>query len=263
MEAKYDKIGVDYNHTRRADKYITERLLNFLEPTTRGRYLDIGCGTGNYTDKLQKKGFEFIGIDPSKEMLEKAAQKNTAIDWRVGRAEKINLEDESVNGAIAVLTVHHWSDLWKSFAEISRVLKPDSKIVIFTSTPVQMKGYWLNHYFPKMLNDSIVQMPSLEQIEEAMIKAELLVTGTEIYAVTPDLKDLFLFSGKHHPALYLQPEVRWGISSFSSLADKEEVKIGLSKMKRDIENGNIEEVMKSHENDQGDYLFIIGKKEAV
>lgn len=82
MEAKYDKIGIDYNHTRSADKYLTERLLYNLSPISGGRYLDIGCGTGNYTDKLQKKGFGFIGIDPSNEMLLKANQKNKEIDWR-------------------------------------------------------------------------------------------------------------------------------------------------------------------------------------
>ena len=36
-----------------------------------------------------------------------------------------------------------------------------------------MNGYWLNHYFPKMLKDSINQMPSLENVENAMTNAEI------------------------------------------------------------------------------------------
>ncbi|GAA4955738.1 hypothetical protein GCM10023314_31870 [Algibacter agarivorans] len=43
-------------------------------------YLDIDCGTGNYTNALQKVGFHFIGIDPSNKMLEKAKLKNPKID---------------------------------------------------------------------------------------------------------------------------------------------------------------------------------------
>lgn len=263
MKTKYDKIGIDYNQTRNADKYLTERLLCHLNPVSGGRYLDIGCGTGNYTDKLQKKGFEFIGIDPSNEMLLKAIQKNKDIDWRLGHAEDTDLADEFVNGAMAVLTIHHWEYLCKGFAEMLRVLKPDSRIVIFTSTPVQMQGYWLNYYFPEMLKASTSQMPSLEVIEEAMIKAGFFLTGRETYSIKPDLEDLFLYSGKHNPGLYLRSEVRRGISSFSSLANKEEVESGLYQIQQDMESGKIEEIMESHENELGDYLFIIGKKEAA
>jgi ubiquinone/menaquinone biosynthesis C-methylase UbiE len=51
-------------------------------------YLDIGCGTGNYSSDLQKKEFQFIGIDPSIEMLQKAQSQNKNIQWKIGSAEK-------------------------------------------------------------------------------------------------------------------------------------------------------------------------------
>lgn len=261
IKTKYDQIGIDYDQTRSADKYLTERILYHLNPITKGRYLDIGCGTGNYTDKLRKKGFELIGIDPSGEMLLKAIQKNKDIDWRLGHAEHTDLKDEFVDGAIAVLTIHHWENLCKGFAEMFRVLKSNSRIVIFTSTPVQMQGYWLNYYFPEILKASVSQMPSLEVIEESMKKAGFILTGTETYFIKPDLEDLFLFSGKHNPELYLRPEVRRGISSFSPLSNQDEVESGLFQMKQDIESGKINEIMKLYENGSGDYLFIIGKKE--
>lgn len=93
MEVKYDKIGAGYNLTRKADTYLIEQLLYHLKPTKNGMYLDIGCGTGNYTDELQKKGFRFIGIDPSKQMLEKAKLRNNKIDWKIGTAENIGLPE--------------------------------------------------------------------------------------------------------------------------------------------------------------------------
>lgn len=64
MEAKYNKLGGYYKLTRNADKYLTERLYDLLNPNENGIYLDIGCGTGNYTIEFQKKGFNFIGIAP-------------------------------------------------------------------------------------------------------------------------------------------------------------------------------------------------------
>ncbi len=65
MIAKYDTIGNEYNQTRKPDKVLVANLLRHLEPNEDGRYLDIGCGTGNYTIQLQQKGFQFIGIDPT------------------------------------------------------------------------------------------------------------------------------------------------------------------------------------------------------
>ncbi|GAA4973574.1 class I SAM-dependent methyltransferase [Algibacter aquimarinus] len=260
MSVKYDKIGINYNRTRKADPYLVSKLIENLQPDKNKIYLDIGCGTGNYTSALQKRGFKFIGIDPSKEMLEKAKVKNPHIDWRIGTSENTGLENNTIDGIMGSLTIHHWSDLDKAFSELFRILKRDGEIVIFTSTPKQMKGYWLNHYFPKMMNDSICQMPSLEVVTSAMTKAGFKLKNTEKYNIKPDLEDQFLYCGKQNPELYFNTKIRHGISSFSSLANKEEVEAGLLKLRSDIDKGKIADVMKAYKNNLGDYLYIIGKK---
>lgn len=255
--AKYDKIGIGYNTTRKADKYLTERFLALLNPKRDALYLDIGCGTGNYTNEFQKQGFSFIGIDPSKEMLDKAKAKNKNIDWRIGQVENLELENNSVDGIVAGLTIHHWQNLEKGFEEMARVLKPNGKIVIFTSLPKQMKNYWLNHYFPKMMEISTNLMPSQEHIEKAAKQTNLKIEKTEKYFVQADLEDLFLQSGKQNPELYFKPEIRKGISSFAALSNKEEVDSGLEKLRKDIQNQKIKEIIKSYESDSGDYIFFI------
>jgi SAM-dependent methyltransferase len=258
---KYDKIGLNYNLTRRADPYLTSKFIEYLAPSPDNLYLDIGCGTGNYTTELQKAGYKFIGIDPSAEMLKKAKSKGSKVDWVIGTAENTGLQSLSIDGILGSLTIHHWPDLDNAFRELSRVLKPKGTIVLFTSTPVQMKGYWLNHYFPTMLENSINQMPSFDIVKSAMEGAGLSIINTEPYSIKPDLEDLFLYSGKHNPNLYFQPEVRAGISSFSSLANAQEVKEGLEQLKIDIDSGQINQVMKAYENDLGDYLFINSRKQ--
>jgi ubiquinone/menaquinone biosynthesis C-methylase UbiE len=260
-EIKYNKIGIGYNQTRKADKFLTERLYHFLNPKNEGVYLDIGCGTGNYTIALNKKGVSLIGIDPSAEMLLKAREKNNSIDWRFGTAEETGLADKSIDGIIATLTVHHWSNLEKSFAEMGRAMKSSSRVVIFTSTPQQMETYWLNHYFPKMIKDSAVPMPTVETIATLMKKANIDITTTEKYFVKPDLEDQFLQCGKDAPELYLREDIRKGISSFASAKDPVEVRQGLLELKKDIESGKIKEIIKSFESNEGDYLFVVGEKQ--
>ncbi|MEL6303679.1 MAG: class I SAM-dependent methyltransferase [Bacteroidota bacterium] len=260
MTAKYDRIGINYDQTRKADPYIASRLLFHLQPKPAGLYLDVGCGTGNYTHELQKNGFQFIGIDPSLQMLEKARSRNSNIDWRTGSAENTGLSSNHVDGTIASLTLHHWTNLRNGFVELNRVLSPNGTLVIFTATPKQMQGYWLNRYFPEMLTDAIQQMPSLKNIEDDLSKSGFEISKREAYFIQPDLQDKFLYCGKQNPELYFDPRIRKGISSFVDLARQKEVEQGLSLLRKDIESGAIHDVIKSYENDIGDYLFVIGKK---
>ncbi|MFK7747512.1 MAG: class I SAM-dependent methyltransferase [Kordia sp.] len=261
MEAKYNHIGKGYNNTRKADPFILERIRYHLNPIHNGLYLDIGCGTGNYTSKLHTKETQFIGIDPSQKMLDKAKANYPEITWKLGTSEAIPQEKNSIEGVVGTLTLHHWDNLEKGFSELFRVMKNYTNIVFFTATPEQMKGYWLNHYFPKMMEDSIQQMPSLEQIENAMKAAGFANIFTERYFIQPDLKDHFLYVGKHNPSLYLDEKIRNGISSFSHLAHQDEVQKGLKQLKKDIDSGAIENSIKNYENRDGDYLFLLSQKE--
>ncbi|MEM6265184.1 MAG: class I SAM-dependent methyltransferase [Bacteroidota bacterium] len=260
MEAKYDTIGKGYNLTRKADTLLAENLIDYLAPSKEGIYLDIGCGTGSYTIQFQRRGYKFIGIDPSERMLEIARMRNSEIEWRLGSAENTKLTPDQVDGIIGSLTIHHWSNLEVAFKELNSILKPKGNIVIFTSTPEQMKGYWLNEYFPKMLEDSIIQMPSLTKVREAMEQANFEVTRIEKYFIQPDLEDKFLYCGKHDPEMYFDKQIRNGISSFTSLSNKAEVEEGLLKLRRDIETGKIHTLMQEYENQLGDYLYVIGRK---
>ena len=164
--ASYDQIGIGYNSTRKADPYLLSRMYHFLDPFRDGKYLDIGCGTGNYTVSLQRKGVNIIGVDPSIEMLRTAKSRNPEQQWLQGTAEKLAIETEGMDGVLASLTMHHWKNLDQAFSEINRVLKLGAKFIMFTATPNQMKGYWLWHYFPQMLKDSCLVMPTLEILEK-------------------------------------------------------------------------------------------------
>lgn len=123
-----------------------------------------------------------------------------------------------------------------------------------------MNGYWLNHYFPGMLRHSMDQMPSFESVKSAAHKADFTITATEKYFIQKDLKDLFLYSGKHKPEIYFNNFIRRGISSFASLSTKDEINRGLRQLQKDINTEEFAEVKNKFESDCGDYLFIIMEK---
>jgi ubiquinone/menaquinone biosynthesis C-methylase UbiE len=258
--SKYDKIGMGYNKTRTADPYLLGRMHDLLGLNESQILLDIGCGSGNYTIALAQKGLLCIGVDPSEHMLDLAQKRDQSIKWIKGHAERIPLIDNSVDAVLASLTLHHWSDLLLGFKEIRRVMHQTGRIVIFSSTSEQMSSYWLNHYFPQMLQQSIKQMPSIHAIREALQANNFVITLEEKYEVKPDLQDKFLYVGKSQPHLYLDPQIRNGISSFSDLALKSEVSEGLARLQNDIESGEIDKIIRQHDNSAGDYIFVVAQK---
>lgn len=257
----YDRIGVGYNQTRRADPYICRRVHELLAPTSDGVYADIGCGTGNYTIMLHDLGGNFIGIEPSEIMLDEARDKREDITWLSGSAEHLPLTDNSADGAVATFTIHHWSDIRKSFHEIARVLKPGARLIIFTCTPDQIKGYWLNEFFPEMVKRSLGKAIDPTLFANAAEGAGLQITKREKYFIKEDIRDGFYYSGKHHPEKYLDPAVRKGMSVFATLLDKNEEAAGLDKLKRCIEGGRFDEIKKKYDNDNGDCIFIVLTKQ--
>lgn len=259
-EPLYDKIGVNYNATRNADPYIVQKIHDLLNPELSMVYLDIGCGTGNYTIEFANKGLNFIGVEPSEKMLMEARLKSKAVNWVLGAAESIPANDGSFDGGIATLTIHHWTNLDAAFKEVARVLKNGSKFIIFTAFPRQMKGYWLNHYFPQMMAKSMKTMPSLEDIRKSSELVGFKLKTTEVYEIKAEPVDLFLYSGKHHPSLYLDPEIRKGISSFSVLAHQHEVEEGIGHLHKDIQNDVFQNVAESFDNKLGDYVFVVLQK---
>src|SRR5579859_5094306 len=141
MNALYDTIGKEYDGTRTADPRITRRLYGLLNPTTAGKYLDVACGTGNYTISLSHLGVSISGIDQSELMISMAKKKAPAIGWKVGDAENLPFPSRSFQGAICTLATHHFRSVQKAFTEAFGVIS-GGRFVVFTAYPEQMMGYW-------------------------------------------------------------------------------------------------------------------------
>jgi ubiquinone/menaquinone biosynthesis C-methylase UbiE len=257
----YDQIGQDYNLTRRADPYIAQRLYEFLMPVAGGNYLDIGCGTGNYLNALAAKGLTICGADPSAEMLAQAIRNNPSATFVTAGAEQLPYDTEHFDGIMAVLTIHHWQDMMAGLREINRVLKKSGRLVLFTFTPEQMRGYWLYHYFPIMIERCMLTTPPLAEMESRLRDCGFSHVASEPYFVRENLQDHFLYSFKHRPEKYLIQEVRKGSSGFRLLSDPAELAVGLVRLKQDIETGEIKKILTQYENDQGDYLFMIAHRD--
>lgn len=258
--AIYDEIGTEYDYTRKSDPYITSRLFELLKVNDEGLYLDAGCGTGNYTVALASlTKAAFYGIDESRRMIETARKKSQGIHWSIGDITSMPYEDNKFSGAVCVLAIHHFKNLAEASAQIFRVLS-HGRLVIFTSDKKQMEGYWLNEYFPKTMEASTTVMPGIDEVVHVLQTAGFKNILTEKYFVRPDLQDWFMYCGKHNPEMYLDPAIRKGSSGFAAFGDEGEVEAGLKRLSIDIQTGEIEQIIESYRNEDGDYLFMAGEK---
>ncbi len=254
--AIYEQIGKSYDLTRRADPEIAARLAVHLQVKSDSSYLDVGCGTGNYTLALAKHGGVWHGVDQSTKMIDTATNKSNIVTWQVAEAEALPYPDRTFSGVLCTLAIHHFVALTPAFKEINRVLAVGS-FVLFTATPEQMSKYWLVEYFPEAIHKSAEKMPSLEKVTYALNEAGFSSVNIEPYSISENLQDLFLYSGKYRPEIYLDENIRSGISTFALLASADEITVGCQRLAADINTGRIQEIINKYQNNHGDYLFVV------
>jgi len=258
--ALYDTIGRTYDTTRKADPSVTRCLARLLNLQPGAKYLDVGCGTGNYTVALQNLGAQMYGLELTSTMLDKARIKSDRVRWIQGNAESVPFRDRYFDGATATVTIHHMKNPWRAFEEVFRVMR-HGRFVIFTGDHSQMNGYWLREYFPNGFAAAIKQMPPAEKVMDQLERAGFTEVRREAWEVPRDIQDWFLYAGKYRPEIYLDPHVRAGISFFAQgVATPEETAAGCARLGADIKSGRIEEVMKKYLHNLGDYLFVIATK---
>jgi len=258
VSALYDSIGKGYDATRRADPALSATLAHWLKVRDGACFLDVGCGTGNYTTALAALGGTWHGLDASRQMLDVARQRATPVHWLLGNAHALPFAPRRFDGVLCTLAIHHFAGLQAPFAEVARVLA-DGPFVIFTAFAEQMQHYWLGRYFPQMMQRSTEQMPRRTAVLDALSDAGFQTPRILPFHVTNELQDLFLYSGKHRPQLYLDAAVRANISSFARLCAAQELQDGLAALRADLAAGHWAGAAPG-EPAAGDYAYVIAHK---
>lgn len=218
MAAKYDTIGIDYADLRKPDPRIAAMIEQALGPAR--SVLNVGAGTGSYEPPAR----EVTALEPSAEQIrQRPAGAAPAVQ---GSAEALPFADEAFDAAMAILTVHHWTDKAKGMAEMRRVAR--GPIVILTFDPAQ-RSAWLLDYIPELATLDDAQMPQMTDYERWLGPVQVVPVP-----IPHDCTDGFLYAYWRRPEAYLDPRIRKGISSFWTLPEAER---GLAKLADDLESG--------------------------
>ncbi|BAY89934.1 MULTISPECIES: class I SAM-dependent methyltransferase [unclassified Tolypothrix] len=229
----YDSIGQQYTTTRIPDYRIVEKIIDLLNLPTGSLIADIGAGTGGYSQALANRGFSVYAVEPSSIMRQQASA-HPQVQWFNGYAEALPLADKSVDGVISILTIHHFSDLDKAFREMHRIIQ-DGPIILLSFDIRFAQRIWLYDYFPWMWEDALKFLP-LHEITSLIEQNTQRKIEVIPLMLPDDLSDLFAAAAWKRPELYLQPEVRAGISSFA-LGNPDLIASGVKSLAADLSSG--------------------------
>jgi len=201
--SRYDDIGVKYNAYRKADARIVSILKALLGLPEGATVLDVGAGTGNYSNALAAMGYNVRAVEPSKVMREQAGP-SPRVTWLSGSAESIPLPDGSVDGLIATLAIHHFPDLSAAVAEMWRV-GGKGPMVLFTVDPRRGEPSWFKDYFPGIYGRLFDAFVPVEELVNVFTTNHGATSTVHDFPLPHDLTDLNMHAGWNRPELYLDP----------------------------------------------------------
>jgi len=147
----YDALNRVYPYTQLLNDGIS--LLNIASG---GKYLDAGCGTGNSSVEMIKRGGDVVGIDYAKAGLDIARKK-----IRFGDLNKpLPYDDNAFSGIFCNNVIYSLEQPQKTIDQFYRILKQNGKLVV--ATPLagsSIFAIFIEHYKKKGAINTLSLLP--------------------------------------------------------------------------------------------------------
>ncbi|WMJ77278.1 MULTISPECIES: class I SAM-dependent methyltransferase [unclassified Sedimentibacter] len=174
------------------DKVETGLAFEMMEIKKGMKILDVGCGTGNFSVKLAKKGCSVTGIDVSDEMLsiarKKASDLNLDIELMNMDVNNLSFDDNTFDGVISMTAFEFIEDAPKALKELLRVVKKGGQVLIGT---IAGESSWSELYLSEPFRENTVfkyaKFRTVEEIKDW--NREKLVDTGECLFVSPLAED--------------------------------------------------------------------------
>lgn len=116
------------------DKRHVKEIQQFLDPRREDKILEIGCGRGFLTKRVQEITPHTYGVDVNPEAIANGVTENLS----VMDAQNLEFEDSSFDKIYSYHTIEHVPDPEKTLREIERVLRPGGKaLLVYPAEPIR------------------------------------------------------------------------------------------------------------------------------
>ena len=223
-DVRYDRIGHQYARTRREDPRFAAAIRRALGDAR--TVVNVGAGAGSY----EPRDRQMIAIEPSDVMAaQRPGELSPAI--RAGAGD-LPLREDSVDAAMAVLTIHHWdSDQERGVTEMRRVARGAVVILTYDAT-VSARMWLMADYLPEVAELDRRVFPNPELVADWLGGT----TRIEPVAIPRDTPDWMLGSFWAHPERVLDEQARNATSGFARM-DTAVVQRVVSAVGSDLQSG--------------------------
>jgi len=218
----YEAHGTGYAAVRRPDPRIGARVHAALGAAR--TVVNVGAGAGSY----EPEDRPVVAVEPSAAMrAQRARSLLPAVD---ATAERLPFDDGAFDAAMAMVTIHQWSDLDRGLRELRRVAR--GPVVILTFDGDALDRLWLAEYAPELVVAEARRMPPIDRVLGAL-------GGTATVAEVPiplDCTDGFTEAFYGRPERFLDPAVRRAQSAWGFVAPGVEDR-AVAALRHDLEHG--------------------------
>ena len=110
-----------------------KRLLTYCQPLKGLDVLDVGCGTGRWSELFLKLDARPVGVDLGLRALHLAAATHPELHFCAGVLPALCFKDQAFDLAVSVTVVQHIASnrQVEAIADIARVLRPNGRLIVF------------------------------------------------------------------------------------------------------------------------------------
>lgn len=144
-QAFFGRVGGEW-HEMRQELFGTgfgpEAMLGLLDPDW--VVADLGCGTGDATERIAPVVREVIAVDREPAMLQACRKRlgsRNNIRFVEAELRSLPLENASLDAAVIMLVLHHLPDPVAVLTEISRVLRPGGRVLVVDMVSHEREEY--------------------------------------------------------------------------------------------------------------------------
>lgn len=218
----YDGIGNDYAKHRRTDRRIAEAVEAALGDAE--SVANVGAGAGSY----EPAGRTVVAVEPSGVMIRQRPPE--AAPCLQGSAEALPLETASVDAAMTILSIHHWTDLERGLGEMVRVAR--KRIVVMTYFAGAAPFWLTDDYFPEITANDCKIFPTAAALGAMLERIAGPVRMTPV-PIPHDCTDGMVGAFWRRPESYLDTGTRNAMSPFRAI----DAEPGLARLGADLSSG--------------------------
>ncbi len=115
-----------YARNARFVSRLASDLIDVLDPKPGQRVLDIGCGDGVFSQLIQARGADVVGVDPAADMVRSA--RSRGVDARVCAIQDFD-EQNAFDLAVSNAVFHWIPEPRRALAAVFRALRPNARFV--------------------------------------------------------------------------------------------------------------------------------------